>query len=223
MCLQKGHNFCADLGNDHSGWSRQFPLRKPKGFDQSWDYFKKIVTAESAGNLQEARNILTLDDGNLRQSWFIDHAQNAGEWRHKAFNIDPPEPVMPLDSVKKFDKFLESILSRDNFRCRYCSQTVFSKKKLQVMRNSLGDEYFRIGKTNRTRNGYYLTLCATLDHVLPHSLGGRTNPDTLVTSCWPCNYGKMNWTLDQIGLESPFLREPLPRELLVEELMAPKS
>jgi 5-methylcytosine-specific restriction endonuclease McrA len=45
---------------------------------------------------------------------------------------------------------------------------------------------------------------ATLDHVTPWSLGGRTDESNLVTSCWSCNYGKANFTVEQIGIRNPF-------------------
>jgi len=44
------------------------------------------------------------------------------------------------------------------------------------------------------------------------SYGGRTAPENLVTSCFPCNYGKANFTIEQLGIESPFRREPMVDE-----------
>jgi 5-methylcytosine-specific restriction endonuclease McrA len=44
---------------------------------------------------------------------------------------------------------------------------------------------------------------ATLDHVIPWSLGGRTDESNLVSSCWSCNYGKANFTVEQIGIRNP--------------------
>lgn len=35
---------------------------------------------------------------------------------------------------------------------------------------------------------------ATLDHVLPQSLGGKTTWENIVTACGPCNHGKGNKT-----------------------------
>jgi hypothetical protein len=35
-------------------------------------------------------------------------------------------------------------------------------------------------------------------------LGGRTDESNLVTSCWSCNYGKANYTVEQIGISNPF-------------------
>jgi hypothetical protein len=39
--------------------------------------------------------------------------------------------------------------------------------------------------------------------VLPHSRGGDNSIDNVVVTCAPCNYGRMQWTLDEVGLIDP--------------------
>lgn len=46
----------------------------------------------------------------------------------------------------------------------------------------------------------YLLTSTTLDHVVPGARGGSWRDlDNLVTSCWPCNSGKADFTLQEIG------------------------
>jgi hypothetical protein len=46
----------------------------------------------------------------------------------------------------------------------------------------------------------YLLISTSLDHRDPGARGGGwTDPDNLVTSCWPCNSGKAHFTLDELG------------------------
>jgi 5-methylcytosine-specific restriction endonuclease McrA len=54
-----------------------------------------------------------------------------------------------------------------------------------------------------------LAFRANVDHVVPWTLGGRTDMENLVSACWCCNYGKSSYTLEQIGLDDPRLR-PTP-------------
>lgn len=155
------------------------------------------------GNLDDAKSLLKeLPDLEMRE-WFSVHAQNSGAWRSKAFGIPSPAPIMPLDPVKAFTKFKSSVFARDNFRCRYCSSEVFPKKVFKHAHAALGAEALPLGSTNATRSGFYLLFVATLDHVLPWSLGGRTDESNLVTCCWSCNYGKANYTVEQLGLNDP--------------------
>lgn len=155
------------------------------------------------GNLDDAKSLLKESPEVEMREWFSVHAQNAGAWRSKAFGIPSPALVMPLDPVKAFTKFEPSVFARDNFRCRYCSSEVLPKKVFKHAHAALGAETLPLGRTNATRSGFYLMFVATLDHVLPWSLGGRTDETNLVTSCWSCNYGKANFTLEQLGLNDP--------------------
>jgi len=218
MCLQKGHAFCSDLGTDFATWSNQTPLPRPESFKESWEHFKRALELLYLKDIEEARSLLERYPGMAEREWFDIHAQNSGEWRRKALKKSAPAFTGSLDPNKDFSKYLNTILARDNYRCRYCSHTVLPRKTLLAMHTSLGEDVFPLGLKNSEMSGFYLVLCATLDHVVPHSLGGRTDEQNLVTSCWPCNYGKMNYTLEQIGLEDPRTRAPLPLELPIEIL-----
>ena len=41
---------------------------------------------------------------------------------------------------------------------------------------------------------------AVADHIHPAALGGPTDLNNLVTSCWGCNGSKSNWTLRQMNV-----------------------
>jgi len=53
-------------------------------------------------------------------------------------------------------------------------------------------------------------LCMWLqfDHVLPHSRGGDSSLSNLVVSCAGCNYGRMSYTLEEVGVLDPRLTPP---------------
>jgi hypothetical protein len=80
---------------------------------------------------------------------------------------------------------------------------VLPKKEFEKVNSSLGSDAFPLGGTNADRSGYLLMFSATLDHVLPFSLGGKTDETNLVTCCWSCNYGKSNFTVEQLGIRDP--------------------
>lgn len=74
----------------------------------------------------------------------------------------------------------------------------------------VGQEAFAAtGSTNASRHGAVLTFRANVDHVLPWQRGGWTHLENLVSACWPCNYGKDRYTLDELGLDDPRLRAPV--------------
>jgi hypothetical protein len=203
MCKQNGQTFCSELGEDPLLWSKEAPLPKPTWITGAFQVFSKSLELIREDKLIEAKALLKNSPDLEMRDWFHVHAQNTGAWRSKAFGIPSPTPVMPLDTVKAFTKFEPSVFARDNFRCRYCSSEVLPKKVFKQFHTSLGAEALPLGKTNATRSGFFLVFVATLDHVLPWSLGGRTDETNLVTCCWSCNYGKSNFTVEQLGLKDP--------------------
>ncbi len=41
------------------------------------------------------------------------------------------------------------------------------------------------------------------DHLLPHSRGGDNSLSNVVATCAGCNYGRMDYTLEELGLIDP--------------------
>jgi hypothetical protein len=203
MCKQKGRSFCSELGEDSSLWSKEAPLPKPAWITDAFQVFSESLDLIREDKLIEAKSLIKNAPDLEMREWFSVHAQNTGAWRSKALAIPSPTPVMPLDPVKAFIKFESSVFARDNFRCRYCSSAVLPKKVFKQVNSLLGPEALPLGRTNATRSGFYLMFVATLDHVYPWSLGGRTDESNLVTCCWSCNYGKANFTVEQLGLKDP--------------------
>jgi len=83
-------------------------------------------------------------------------------------------------------------------------------KVLMKMEKMVGKKYFKVKGMNSERHGVALVLRATIDHIKPLSRGGRTRIDNLVTSCWSCNYGKLNATLEQLWISNPLKKRSNP-------------
>jgi CRISPR/Cas system Type II protein with McrA/HNH and RuvC-like nuclease domain len=47
------------------------------------------------------------------------------------------------------------------------------------------------------------------DHVLPHARGGDNSFENLVITCAACNYARMDFTPDELGLIDPRGRSPV--------------
>ena len=203
MCKQGDAKFCSELGEDPSLWSASAPLEKPDWIKDSFQILVDAITQASAGKVELAQTILKNSRDLEMRTWYDTHAQNIAKWRFDAFKVQTPEPISPLDPVKTFSKFESRLFARDNYKCRYCSDPVISKKVFKEANSAIGSSFLPLGRTNLTRSGFYLMFVATLDHVTPWSLGGKTDESNLVTSCWSCNYGKANFTVEQIGLRNP--------------------
>ena len=62
------------------------------------------------------------------------------------------------------------------------------------------------GRTNASQHAAFQCFWLQFDHVLPHSRGGRTDLDNLVITCGPCNFGRVERALEEVGLIDPRTR-----------------
>lgn len=204
MC--KGVTVCTELGEDASRWSTSSPLWPKDWFPQATQSFGAAYRAAEEGDLEQALTYLAETRGPELRDWFDVHAQNTGWFRAAHFGREPkPEPMPDLDPLRKPDRYAAEVFERDGLRCRYCGKEVFPTAMLKRFERMVGPENFKTTGNNANRHGVRLAFSAALDHVEPHSRGGRTDPSNLVTACWPCNYGKADYTLAELGLMDPRL------------------
>ena len=64
------------------------------------------------------------------------------------------------------------------------------------------------GKTNSSQHAAFQAIWLQYDHVLPHARGGDNSHANVVIACAPCNFARMNYTLEEVGLSNPLSREP---------------
>ena len=101
-----------------------------------------------------------------------------------------------------------TIFSRDGWRCRFCGTKVICK-----LARSLITRVFAI-ESNWTsaefqRHSALYALASSLDHVIPHGRGGKNEYENYVTSCYCCQFGRGEWTIEEAELEDPRSRAPL--------------
>jgi 5-methylcytosine-specific restriction endonuclease McrA len=65
------------------------------------------------------------------------------------------------------------------------------------------------GRTNMTQHAAFQAMWAQYDHVLPYARGGNSTLDNMIVTCAPCNFGRMNYILEEVGLADPRGREPI--------------
>jgi 5-methylcytosine-specific restriction endonuclease McrA len=102
----------------------------------------------------------------------------------------------------------QAIFERDGWRCQYCGCRVISKRARSVLTKIFPSEA-RWGRANSDKHCALVTLTASLDHILPHSRRGTNEPSNLVTACGPCQFGRNQWTLEEVGFNDPRERPPI--------------
>ncbi len=97
---------------------------------------------------------------------------------------------------------------RDGYHCRFCGITVIRPEIRDHLRR-LYPQALPWGQTNATQHAAFQAMWAQYDHVLPHARGGNNELENVVVACAPCNFGRMDHTLEEVGLADPKAREPL--------------
>jgi hypothetical protein len=97
---------------------------------------------------------------------------------------------------------------RDGYHCRFCGIPLVRKE----IRDYLKKHYpsaLPWGRTNATQHAAFQAMWAQYDHVLPYANGGKNDLENIVVACAPCNFGRMSYTLEEVGLSDPRAREPV--------------
>ena len=94
------------------------------------------------------------------------------------------------------------VLERDGYFCRFCGIPVIWQKAQKAMRDAYPDSV-RWGARNVDKHTAFQAMDLDFDHIVPRSRGGRNSAENLVVSCAPCNCGRGNWTLEEVGVMDP--------------------
>ena len=98
--------------------------------------------------------------------------------------------------------------SRDGFHCRFCGVPVIRAEIRKVLHIAYPTAV-PWGRSNASQHAAFQCMWAQYDHVVPHSHGGANDLDNLVVTCAACNFGKMEYTLDELGLIDPRTIPPI--------------
>jgi hypothetical protein len=185
---------------------------RPFDFRVSFERLAKAVMFVVNGEHALALEHLAMTRHMEIREWFITCAQVAGSQRHAELG-HPEAQELEVPKEKQDSRHISvplgrSILERDGYLCRYCQIPVFYTAEAKKLQALFGAEHFRVSKSNRIAHGTLRAFYNSFDHVVPLSRGGRTSLDNLVTACYPCNFGKDNFTLNQLLMLSPFGSSP---------------
>ena len=130
---------------------------------------------------------------------------------HRFRSVEGAPPLLdendrdPKRDANDDPKLQQAIISRDGYQCRFCGIPVIHSKIREAMHSHYGNA-LPWPRTNAGQHTAFQCLWLQFDHVLPHCRGGRTDIENLVITCGPCNYGRLAWTLEEVGLIDPRTR-----------------
>lgn len=90
------------------------------------------------------------------------------------------------------------LIERDGHHCRLCGIPVIREEVRKYLR-ACYPEALRWGTRNVDQHAGFQALWLQYDHVLPHARGGSNAIDNMLVACAACNYGRMDYTLEEVG------------------------
>jgi hypothetical protein len=186
------------------------PLPYPREFDESIDHFVAATKLAFAGEVQEARRRMNSIDHTSMVKWFDEIAQHVGDVRYELISNAQPYRKRAQSNKKRDmgDARMRRLAERDGYRCGYCGIRVVEPALLKKVQSELGRDVFpsktgEKGSSNLDYHGIWLVMAITLDHIKPFAIDADDSDGNLVTCCWGCNFGKYDYTLDELGLARP--------------------
>ncbi|MCG8043042.1 MAG: HNH endonuclease [Candidatus Thiodiazotropha endolucinida] len=109
---------------------------------------------------------------------------------------------MPNDAEKK------QLHERDGYHCRFCGVPVIRKEVRSAIKK-LYPNALQWERKNIEQHAAFQAMWLQYDHVLPHARGGNNDLENVVITCAPCNFGRMDYLMEEVGISDPREREPV--------------
>jgi hypothetical protein len=175
------------------------------------NYLDKAVSAHLSGQANLARDYINRANMPAIREWTESLWGRNSPYVHYRLVANAPAVLhrverAPLRMPTSAEKHL--LHSRDGYHCRFCGIPVIRKEVRDRLRK-LYPGTLQWANNNAMQHAAFQAMFAQYDHILPHARGGNNDLQNIVVTCAPCNYGRMNYTLEEVGLADPRLREPV--------------
>lgn len=174
-------------------------------------YLDEAVSAHLLGRFDRAEELISLADIPAIREWTDSlWGKNSPYVQYRPVPGTPPDTLKDQRVKERMPTLSEKnqLLMRDGYHCRFCGIPVIRKE----IREHFKKLYPRLGlwgKKNIEQHAAFQAMWVQYDHVLPHARGGNNDLDNMVITCSGCNYGRMSYTLDEVGLADPRARKPV--------------
>jgi 5-methylcytosine-specific restriction endonuclease McrA len=109
---------------------------------------------------------------------------------------------MPIPAQKA------ELLARDGYHCRFCGIPVI-RGEIRKQIRAVFPEALPWGAANIEQHAAFQAMWVQYDHLVPHASSGTNDIENIVITCGPCNFGRMHYSLEEVGLVDPRTREPV--------------
>jgi len=179
-----------------------------------WDVARLLneaVDAHLAGDRVRADSLLRETNRPVVREWteslWGSAKVNPNQWQYRRLRAvadSPPCLPKPERVQKRKPSTAEqaAIIDRCGRYCVFCGVPLI-RFEVRAVFHRLYPEAVPWGSTNPSQHAAFQALWLQFDHLLPHSRGGDNSLSNVVVACAGCNYGRMDNTLEELGLIDP--------------------
>ncbi len=163
----------------------------------------KVAEEHHNGNKNEVKELLICINDSKIRNWTESLWGKDGIYYQLQRKLGTPGTVDPRsrDPKRMPDKNLErELIKRDGHFCRFCGIPVV-RKEIRSLLNVHYPSELPWEKNNLQQHAAFQAMWMQFDHIIPHARSGMTTLENMIITCAPCNYGRMNFLLEEIDLE----------------------
>jgi hypothetical protein len=171
------------------------------------------VTAHKLGKYHLAEELILLADMPIIREWTESIWGIGGVYSQLKQKLGEPSVLEKekRDTLRMPSKLGEKeLLERDGHNCRFCGIPVI-RKEIREKLKSLYPNSLKWESKNINQHAAFQAMWVQFDHLIPHARGGKTSLENMVITCGPCNYGRMNFLLEEVDVVLPdiqFTKDP---------------
>ena len=175
-------------------------------------YLDAAVSAHMEKKKALAEELIHLADNPAIAQWTESLWGKGGPWTQPPRSVMNPTPRLPKVKrpVPRMPNRLlqKAILDRDGHHCRFCGIPVIrAEVRRQIAKAYPQAARWKTGNANQ--HAGFQAMWVQYDHVLPNSRGGESTRANVIITCAPCNFGRTELTLEEVGLLDPRDRDPM--------------
>ncbi len=194
------------MADDAAFWAPRVSFREPvREIFIAQGYLGAAAEAHLCGNAELVERLLEKADIPAIREW-TESIWGWGLNKHAIIRFrEVPGLPLPLPAGEARMPTVEvrkRVVERDGWHCRFCSIPLIGKQVREAIRARYS---LRWSNANRNAEQHWAFQCmwAQYDHVVPRSRGGDNSFENLLMTCAPCNFGRANYLLDEVGLLDP--------------------
>jgi 5-methylcytosine-specific restriction endonuclease McrA len=188
-------------------------LRAPASeIAEAAQYLDDAVTAHQEGRPEGVRELLRRANMQAIREWT--ESLWGPKSQYRLYRSVPDAPPFPPKGARVEDRMppaqvMTQLITRDGYHCRFCGIPVIRREVRKRIVSTYPDLALW-GRTNASQHAAFQAMWLQYDHLLPYARGGDSGLDNMIITCAPCNFGRMQYTLEEVGLINPLSRAPVP-------------